>query len=62
MKKKKRKAFKEKIIIAVKKTLKDNDTVITDKIEKVVKKSVKQIINKSSKKTIVKKKPSVKKT
>lgn len=62
MKKKKRKAFKEKIIIAVKKTLKDNDTVLTDKIEKVVKKSIKQIINKSSKKTIVKKKPSVKKT
>lgn len=61
MKKKKRKAFKEKIIIAVKKTLKDNDTVLTDKIEKVVKKSIKQIINKSSKKTIVKKKPSVKK-
>ena len=62
MKKKKRKAFKEKIIIAVKKTLKDNDTVITDKIEKVVKKSIKQIVKKSSKKTIVKKKPSVKKT
>ena len=62
MKKKKRKAFKEKIIIAVKKTLKDNDTVLTDKIEKVVKKSIKQIINKSSKKTIVKKKPSGKKT
>ena len=62
MKKKKRKAFKEKIIIAVKKTLKDNDTVLTDKIEKVVKKSIKQIINKSSKKTIIKKKPSVKKT
>ena len=61
MKKKKRKAFKEKIIIAVKKTLKDNDTVLTDKIEKVVKKSIKQIVNKSSKKTIVKKKPSVKK-
>ena len=62
MKKKKRKAFKEKIIIAVKKTLKDNDTLLTDKIEKVVKKSIKQIVNKSSKKTIVKKKPSVKKT
>jgi len=62
MKKKKRKAFKEKIIIAVKKILKDNDTVLTDKIEKVVKKSIKQIVNKSSKKTIVKKKPSVKKT
>jgi len=62
VKKKKRKAFKEKIIIAVKKILKDNDTVLTDKIEKVVKKSIKQIVNKSSKKTIVKKKPSVKKT
>ncbi len=62
MKRKEGKALKEKLIVAVKKTLKANDAVLTDKIEKVIKKSIKQIVNKSSKKAIVKKKPSVPKT
>lgn len=62
MKRKEGKALKEKLIVAVKKTLKENDAVLTDKIEKVIKKSIKQIVKKSSKKAIVKKKPSVPKT
>lgn len=56
MKKKEGKALKQKLIVAVKKTLKDNDAVLTDKIEKVVKKSIKQIVKKSSKKVTIKKK------
>ena len=57
MKKKEGKALKEKLIAAVKKTLNDNDAVLTDKIEKAVMKSIKQIVKKSSKKATAKRKP-----
>jgi len=57
MTKKERKAFKEKLITAVKKILKANETVLTAKIEKFVKKSVQRIVKKSKvtakKKTVV---------
>jgi hypothetical protein len=62
MKKKEGKLLKEKLIVAVNKTLKDNKAVLTDKIEKLVKKSVKQIVKKSRKKAVVKKKPVVTKS
>ncbi len=61
MKKKEVKALKKNVIVAFKKTLKDNDSVLTDKIEKVVKKSIKQIIKKGKKKVTVKKTPAVSK-
>lgn len=47
MTKKERKAFEEKLITAVKKILKANETVLTAKIEKFVKKSVQRIVKKS---------------
>jgi hypothetical protein len=50
MSKKERKVFKEKLIAAVKKILKANNTQLTAKIEKVVKKSVRQIVKKSQNK------------
>lgn len=57
MTKKERKAFEEKLITAVKKILKANETVLTAKIEKFVKKSVQRIVKKSKvtakKKTVV---------
>ena len=43
MKKKEEKALKEKLVAAVKKVLKDNNALLTVKIEKVLKKSIKQI-------------------
>jgi hypothetical protein len=59
MKKKEEKALKEKLVEAVKKVLKDNNAILTVKIDKIVKKSIKQIKKKSSKKIAVKKKPVV---
>ena len=50
MSKKERKVFQEKLIAAVKKILKANNTQLTAKIEKVVKKSVRQIVKKSQNK------------
>jgi hypothetical protein len=62
MKKKEGKLLKGKLIVAVNKTLKDNNAVLTDKIEKLVKKSVKKIVKKSRKKAVAKKEPVVAKT
>ncbi len=59
MKWKEGKALKEKFLVAVKKTLKENDETLTDRIEKVVRKSIKQVIKKNTKKVAVKKKPTV---
>ena len=57
MKKKEEKELQEKLVAAVKKVLKDNNAILTVKIDKVVKKSIRQIIKKSSKKIAVKRKP-----
>jgi hypothetical protein len=43
MKKKEGKVLKEKLIAAVKKTLKENDALLTNKIEKTVKKAIKKL-------------------
>ena len=56
MKKKERKVLEVKLINAVKKILKANNAIINIKIEKAVKKSISQIVKKSRKKTIAKKK------
>jgi len=61
MKKKDGRALQEKLTAAVKEILTANNAVLTDKIEKAVKNSVKQIVKKTKKKTIVKKKPQVSK-
>jgi hypothetical protein len=57
MKKKEGKVLKAKLIAAVKKVLKENNSLLTVKIEKVVNRSVKKIIKKSSGKILTSKKP-----
>ncbi len=59
MKKKEKKELKNKLIVAVKKVLTANNAILTTKIEKTVKKSIKAIVNKSKKKNIAKKKTAV---
>ena len=49
MKKKQIKPLKEKLLIAVNKVLKDNNSELTNKIENVVKKSIKRIVKKTDK-------------
>lgn len=46
----KRKALKEKIVTQIKKILKDNKTFLSAKIEKVIKRSIKQTIKYTHKK------------
>ena len=54
MKKTEMKVLKEKLLIAIKKVIKDNKVDLTTKMEKVVKKSIKQIAKKTAgKKNIV---------
>jgi uncharacterized protein (DUF1810 family) len=43
------KTLKEKMIVAVHKVLKDNKAELTDKIQKVVNKSIKKIVKKTDK-------------
>jgi hypothetical protein len=57
MKKKEGKALKEKLIEAVKKILKANNALLSVKIEKVVTKSIKKIVKKSSQKKTAAAKP-----
>lgn len=59
MKKKEKKELKEKLMVAVKKVLINNNAILTAKIEKTVKKSMKEIVKKSKKKVIAKRKPAV---
>ena len=59
MKKKEKRELKEKLIVAVKKVLTTNNAILTSKIEKAVKKSMKQIVKKSKKKINTKKKSAV---
>ena len=59
MEKKEKKELKDKLILAVKKVLTTNNTILTAKIEKAVKKYIKEIVKKSKKKIIAKKKPAV---
>ncbi len=49
MKKKEIKPLKEKLLEAVNKVLTDNKSNLTNKIEKLVKKSIKRIVKKSDK-------------
>jgi L-lactate utilization protein LutC len=53
MKKTEIKSLKEKLLVAIKKVLKDNKSDLTNKIEKVVKKSIKNIVKKSGKKKMI---------
>jgi hypothetical protein len=53
MKKKEGKVLKGKLITAVKKVLAANNAVLTEQIEKTVKKSINKIVKKSSKKITV---------
>lgn len=48
MKKTERKALKEKLLTAITKVIKDNKVDLTTKMEKVVKKSIKQIAKKTA--------------
>jgi hypothetical protein len=54
MKKKESKALRDKLIVAVKKILKANNTLLTNSIDKIINKSLKRIVKKSS---LLKKKP-----
>jgi hypothetical protein len=56
MKKSERKILKEKLTTAVKKVLVTNNAVLTAKIEKAVKKSIRRIVKKSKKKRIAQRK------
>jgi hypothetical protein len=51
MKKIERIALREKLLTAIKKVIKDNKADLSSKIEKAVKKSIKQIVNKTAKKS-----------
>jgi NCAIR mutase (PurE)-related protein len=55
MKKKEAKALKEKLIAAVKKVLKANNTSLTTKIDNAVKKAIRQLVKKNMKKIVTKK-------
>jgi hypothetical protein len=57
MKKKEGKVLKEKLLLAVKKILKDNNAVLTGKIEKLVNKAVKKIVKNSTEKILNRAKP-----
>ncbi len=59
MKKKDKKELKQKLIVAVKKVLESNNGILTAKIEKAVKNSIKLIVKKSRKKITTKKKAAV---
>ena len=59
MKKKEVKALKQELIAAVKKVLTDNNATLTIKIEKAFKRSIKEIVKKSSNKNTAKAKPVV---
>ena len=50
MKKTEIKSLKEKLLVAIKKVLKNNKSDLTNKIEKIVKKSIKNIVKKTGKK------------
>jgi hypothetical protein len=62
MKKKEGKVLKEKLLLAVKKILKDNNAQLTVKIEKLVNKSVKKIVKNSTGKILARAKPLAAKT
>ena len=49
------KALKEKLIAAVKKVLKANNTSLTTKIDNAVKKAIRQLVKKNMKKIVTKK-------
>lgn len=49
MLKKETKSLKQKLFDAMNKVLKNNKTIITNKIEKVLQKAIKQIVKKSDK-------------
>lgn len=53
MKKTEIKSLKGKLLVAIKKVLKDNKSDLTNKIEKIVKKSIKNIVKKTGKKKMV---------
>ena len=53
MKKKEKKALKEKLLAAIKRVLKTNNASLTNKIEKVLKKSIKKIADKADIRKIV---------
>jgi hypothetical protein len=55
MKKKEAKALKEKLIAAVKKVLKANNTSLTTKIDNAVKKAIRLLVKKNMKKIVTKK-------
>jgi hypothetical protein len=59
MKKKEKKVLKKKMIVAVKKVLKNNDSVLMPKIEKAVKNSLRLLNKKTKVKSTTKKKPAV---
>jgi hypothetical protein len=59
MKKKEKKVLKKKMIVAVKKVLKNNDSVLMPKIEKAVKNSLRLLNTKTNVKSTAKKKPAV---
>ncbi|MEP7195938.1 MAG: hypothetical protein ABI851_05420 [Saprospiraceae bacterium] len=57
MKKKEKNNLKGKLFLAVKKVLTTNNSIITDKIEKTLKKSIKLIVKNIKQKIITRKKP-----
>jgi len=57
MKKKERKSLLEKLVVAVTKVVKDNNTRLTDKVENMIGKPIRQIIKKENKKVLEVKKP-----
>ncbi|MEO7045954.1 MAG: hypothetical protein ABI091_11655 [Ferruginibacter sp.] len=59
MKKKEKKVLKKKMIVAVKKVLTNNDSVLMPKIEKAVKNSLRMLNKKTKVKSTTKKKPAV---
>lgn len=57
MKKKTNKALKAKLVLAIKKVLKENESKLSVEIEKAIKKSIKRIVKKTdNKKNIIIKK------
>ena len=57
MKKKEGKELQQKLLLAVKKILKDNNALLTEKIERLVHKSVKKIVKNSTGKIMARAKP-----
>ena len=53
MKKKEKKVLKEKLLTAIKRVLKTNNASLTNKIEKILKKSIKKIADKTDIRKIV---------